>query len=97
MTVRELIENIELPRYRNHFKNGETKNGNYERVKVSYLPHSPKADELPFYEFIDLNTLIENNSPLLDEQVECISPYIASAYHSRATAGLTIELKRREV
>lgn len=97
MTVRELIDNIGLPQYNNHFKNGKAKNGNYERVQVSYLPHCPKANELPFYEFIDLNTLIENNSPLLDEQVECISPYIASAYHSRATAGLTIQLKRREV
>ena len=95
MTIRELIDNVELPRYNNHFKNGKIKNGNYARVQVSYLPHCSKTNELAFYEFIDLNTLVENNSPLLDEQIKCISPYIASAYRSQATGGLTIELKKR--
>ena len=87
MTIRELIDNVELPRYNNHFKNGDHKNGNYMNVRVvdKHLYN--------YYDMADLNKLIENGSPLLEREITHIEPYIASYSRYGATAGILIFVK----
>lgn len=87
MTVRELIENIELPRYNNKLTKGEHKNGNYNKVYVV------DKKQYNYYDMKNLNDLIENNSSLLKRKITYIEPYISSCSRYGATAGIIIFIK----
>ena len=79
MKLKNFIQEFELERYNNKFKNGIYKNGNFKNIIVEGMKEKK-----------NLNLAIEENSALLEYDVVKLEPYVLSSSSQRANVGIKI-------